>query len=296
MHPIDLRDPDAVCRALTEGAEANREAECRQGSIDVISPPGRLIATGDLHDNPMHFARLLELSGMDGNREVAHLTLHEIIHPDQLFGEVDFSYRALTRVARLKADYPEHAHVLLANHELAQIIGSGIVKNGVRVVEAFNDGVAHTFGDEAWRVTEAIEVFVRSMPLALRCHTPVGDILCAHSLPGAAAMGRFDATILEREITDEDLAPRRGSAHLMIWGRDYDAEQLEDLVERWGVVMFILGHQHAPNGVELVRPNAVVLNTDHERGKYLEIDLAAPPTPEECVSLARSIVPPHGHG
>lgn len=295
-HSIDLRDPEAVCRALIEGAEANRGAACRQGSIDVISPPGRLIATGDLHDNPMHFAKLMELSGMDGNREVAHLTLHEIIHPDQLFGEVDFSYRALTRVARLKADYPEHAHVLLANHELAQVIGSGIVKNGIRVVEAFNDGVEHTFGDDAPQVTEAINTFVRSMPIALRCHTTRGDILCAHSLPGAAAMGRFDASILEREITEEDLAPRRGSAHLMIWGRDYDAEQLEDLVERWGVVMFILGHQHVPGGIELVKPNAIVLNSDHERGKYLPIDLSDPPTPEACLSLAESIAAPSDHG
>ena len=242
----------------------------------------------------MHFARLLELAGMTGEGERAHLTLHEIIHPDQLLGEVDFSYRALTRVAALKSEFPEHAHVLLANHELAQVIGSGIVKNGVRVVEAFNDGIDHTFGDDAPMVTQAIDVFVRSMPLALRCHTPRGDILCAHSLPGAAAMGRFDTSILERDLTDEDLIPRQGSAHLMIWGRDYDAEQLEDLVERWGVVMFILGHQHVPDGAELVPPNAIVLNSDHERGKFVEIDLANPPTPEECLRQARALAPEPG--
>jgi hypothetical protein len=277
---------------LLEGAQANRDATCRQGSIDVVGPVGRLIATGDLHDNPLHFMRLVELAGMTGKSELAHLTLHEIIHPDQLLGEVDFSYRALTRVARLKADYPEFVHVLLANHELAQIIGSGIVKNGIRVVEAFNDGIDHTFGTDAHLVVDAIEVFVRSMPIALRCHTPRGDILCAHSLPAAAAMGRFDTSILERDLTEDDLAPRRGSAHLMIWGRDYDAEQLEDLVERWGVVMFILGHQHVPNGIELVRPNAIVLNSDHERGVYLEINLDNPPSPEECLGLARMIALP----
>ncbi len=281
-----------VRQALLDGADANRHAACREGSTDVVGQTGRLIATGDLHDNPVHFRRLVELAGMTGQGDLAHLTLHEIIHPDQLLGEVDFSYRALTRVAQLKADFPEFVHVLLANHELAQIIGSGIVKNGIRVVEAFNDGIDHTFGSDAHLVTDAIEVFVRSMPLALRCHTPRGDILCAHSLPAAAAMGRFDTTILEREMTDEDLAPRRGSAHLMIWGRDYDAEQLEDLVERWGVVMFILGHQHVPNGIELVRPNAIVLNSDHERGVYLDIDLADPPSPEACLGLARSIAPP----
>lgn len=179
--------------------------------------------------------------------------------------------------------------MLLANHELAQIIGAGIVKNGVRVVEAFNEGIELTFGDEAQPVIDAIEQFVRSMPLALRVHTSRGDFLCAHSLPSAAAMQRFDTSILERDLTDDDYEPRRGSAHLMIWGRDYDAEQLEDLVERWGVVMFILGHQHVPTGIELVPPNAVVLNSDHQRGMYLEIDLSDPPTPERCLWDARPI-------
>ncbi len=257
----------------------------------MISSPGRLIATGDLHDNPLHFTRLVELAGLAEGAEPAHVTLHEIIHPDQLLGDVDFSYRALTRVARLKADHPEHVHVLLANHELAQIIGSGIVKNGVRVVEAFNEGIERTFADEAPGVIAAIEEFVRSMPLALRVHTPRGDILCAHSLPGTAAMQRFDTSILERDLTDEDYAPRRGSAHLMVWGRDYDAEQLEDLVERWGVVMFILGHQHVPTGIELVPPNAVVLNSDHQRGMYLEINLSDPPTPERALWDARPLAP-----
>jgi hypothetical protein len=274
---------------LLDGASANLDAACRQKSIDIISPPGRLIATGDLHDNPLHFMRLIEAAGLNGQRPPAHLTLHEIIHPDQLLGEVDFSYRALARVAQLKADFPEHVHTLLANHELAQIIGSGIVKNGIRVVDAFNDGIAHTFGDDASLVNEAIEQFVRSMPLALRCHTPRGDILCAHSLPGTAVMQRFDATVLERDLTDADYEPRRGSAHVMIWGRSYDAEQLEDLVERWGVTMFILGHQHVASGVELVPPNAVVLNSDHDRGKYLDIDLSDPPTPEQCVWQAKPL-------
>ena len=267
------------------GAEANRDAACRDGSIDRISPPGTLIATGDLHDNPLHFRRLLAAAGLDGgDGERAHLTLHEIIHPEVLIAGKDFSYRALTRVASVKSAYPELVHTLLANHELAQIVGAGIVKRGVRVVEAFNDGLDHAFGAEADRVALALGDFVRSMPIALRAQTPTGDILCAHSLPGPAAMGRFDPTILERDLTDDDYEPRRGSAHLMVWGRGYDAEQLEDLVERWGVNLFILGHEHAPHGAVLVPPNVVVLNSDHERGVYLPIDLEAKPLPTEAMA------------
>ncbi len=202
---------------------------------------------------------------------------------------LDFSYRALARVAALKADHPEHVHTLLANHELSQIIGAGIVKNGVRVVEAFNDALEYVFAEDHPRVAAAIEAFVRSMPLALRCVSPRGDILCAHSLPGIGAMHKFDPTVLERDLTDDDYVPRQGAAHLMVWGRGYDADQLEDLVERWGVNMFILGHEHVPGGVALVPPNAIVINSDHHDGVYLPIDLANPPRPEQAAALVHRL-------
>lgn len=327
---LDLKDGAAVCRVLADGAEANRDAGCRRGSIDLIRAPGMLIATGDLHDHPLHLARLMQAARlMPGSEEEAdrqrdgvptvrettpiriessppplsldaptlepspvrlavpsppssHLILHEVIHSDRLLNGMDFSYRMLARVALLKALHPERVHVLLANHELSQMAGAGIVKDGVRVVEAFNEGVACVFGDAAADVDAAVKEFVRSMPLALRCHTPRGDILCAHSLPAPWAMQRFDAGVLTRDLTDADYEPRQGAAHLMVWGRGYDAEQIEDLVERWGVTMFILGHEHVDEGARFVPPCAVVLNSDHERGVYLPIDLSDPPRPSEA--------------
>ena len=200
-----------------------------------------------------------------------------MIHSDRLIAGLDFSFRALGTIARHKLENPETVHVLLANHELAQVVGAGIVKDGVKCVDAFNDGLAHAFSDRWEQVALAIADFIRAMPLALRCVTPRGDILCAHSLPSPHAMQRFDPGILARELTDDDYTPRSGSAHLMVWGRGYDAEQVEDLVERWGVNLFILGHEKAPNGYLLIPPCAIVLNSDHERGVDLPIALDSPP-------------------
>ena len=287
MATLDLANAEAVIDALRAGASANRSASCRVGSIDRIEAPGRLIATGDIHDNPLNFAAVVEAAGLGDQPapQPAHLTLHEIIHPPTLIGGMDFSYRGLARVAALKARFPDFVHTLLANHELAQVIGSGIVKNGVRVVDAFNAGVEYVFGEDADGVQEAIRDFVFSMPLALRCVCPQGDILCAHSLPAAANMARFDATILSRDLTEGDYQPRAGSAHFMVWGRGYDHELLEDLTERWGVNLFILGHEHAENGYALIEPNALVLNTDHEKGVYLPIDLSNKPRLSECPAM-----------
>jgi len=294
MYTLDLSDINEVIDALRAGAVACRDAHCRQGSIEVIEAPGQLIATGDTHDHPGNFKAVLGAAGLDGEfgAQEKHLTLHEIIHPDLPESRelpLDMSYRGLTRIAWLKSQHPELVHVLLANHELAQAIGSGIMKNGVRCVAAFNAGVESVFGDQSHRVHDAITDLVMSLPLALRCKCPQGDILCSHSLPGPASMGRFDPSILDRELTPDDYQPRVGSAHLMVWGRGYDHDQLEDLTERWGVDLFILGHEHAPNGFAVVEPNAIVLNTDHARAVYLPIDLSDEPTVEQCVGQIRSI-------
>lgn len=293
MTATDLANAEAVIAALHAGAVANRTAACRRGSIDLIEAPGRLIATGDIHDNPMNFATVVEAAGLgdDPSDDPAHLTIHEIIHPPTLIGGMDFSYRGLARVAALKARFPEFVHTLLANHELAQVYGAGIVKNGVRVVEAFNAGVEYVFGEDADSVQDAIKDFVLSMPLALRCVCPQGDILCAHSLPAAANMARFDPTVIGRDLTEDDYRPRAGSAYFMVWGRGYDHELLEDLTERWGVNLFILGHEHAENGYALVEPNALVLNTDHAKGVYLPIDLSHKPRLSECPAMMVRVQP-----
>jgi len=295
--PLELSDADSVIDALMAGTRANMEAACRRGSIDSIDAPGKLIATGDLHDNPVAFAKLVRLANMTLNEagleqaaptgEPCHLTLHEIIHSDRLVNGMDMSYRALVRVADLKARFPEHVHALLGNHELAQYTNAGVLKDGVRCVDVFNDAVEFTFGDDAPRVDEACKAFIRSLPIALEIHTPRGTILCSHSVPAAAGIARFDTQIIRRDLHDDDYIPRTGSAYLMTWGRGYDEQSLEDLVERWGVYMFILGHEKAEDGVKFVQPNAIILASDHERGTYLPIDLSDPPTPANAVSRVK---------
>lgn len=295
LSALQLGHADTVIDLMMAGAQANHNASCRRGSIDLIEAPGLLLATGDLHDNPMHMARLVREARMDGSappRDGPHLTLHEIIHPPRMVNGMDFSFRALARVAALKAEFPERVHVLLGNHELAQVLGTAILKDGVRVVDAFNAGLEYAYADDAPRVAEAIKAFVMSMPIAMRveCLGPDGrpggrHLLCSHSLPSPGQMARFDASILSRDLQPRDYEPLVGSAYNMVWGRSHDAELLEDLVERWGINLFLIGHEHAESGVRIVPPNAVILNSDHERGVFLPVDLSAPPRIEEIPGM-----------
>ena len=166
---------------------------------------------------------------------------------------------------------------------------------------AFNDAVDFTFEADAPLVQQAIAAFIRSMPLAVRfVNAGLPDVLCSHSLPAPELMDRVDPAILERldappRYTDDDLLPRRGSAHLMLWGRDHTPEQLAGLAQRWGVGLFVLGHEKADDGVLLRPPNAVILNSDHARGVYLDVPARTPRTPEAFAAQARRLADGPAH-
>jgi hypothetical protein len=293
LESVNTRRADDVVDIFERAAEANLRSPTRRGSVDVVGPDDptrRLIATGDLHDNPAALDRLAQRAGMTDASATpsAHLTLHEVIHSDRLTNGMDFSYRSLVKVAALKAAFPRHVHTLLANHELSQISGSGIIKDGVSVVQAFNDGVEYVFGGDTARVMDAMGAFIRSMALALRCVAPARvvaaegtgsadravDLFTCHSLPEESLFDRFDVGVFDRALVEEDYVPRRGSAHLLVWGRGHPPELLGTLGERLGVGLFVLGHEHAEGGWMRREPNTLVLNTDGPEAKIAELDLS----------------------
>ena len=51
---FDDRRADDVVELLRSASEIMRSHPGRRGAVDWIPARGRLLATGDLHDNPMH--------------------------------------------------------------------------------------------------------------------------------------------------------------------------------------------------------------------------------------------------
>jgi len=276
---FDLSDASAVVDLLNAGADAVLGCSNREGCCVRLPARGRLLATGDLHDNPIHLRTIVELSKLDQSRD-HHVVLHELIHGDKLVNGMDLSYRMLSRVAGLAVEYPEQVHPLLANHELAQLTGKGVSKGAGNSVEMFADALDFAFRDHAGDVADAVSRFILAMPLAL---VSEGGVLCAHSLPTAAMMKHFDPAVFDRPLEHDDYLSPHGAAYLMTWGRGHTDEQVEELADAWDVQLFCLGHQHVDTGLEMKGPRVLVLNSDHERGTVLPLDLAALPTPEEAL-------------
>ncbi len=278
----NLNDAAVVVDLLDRAAEALRSHAMRRGSSVRLPAKGRLLATGDLHDNPFHLQKILRLAKLDASPD-HHVVLHELIHGERLLNGMDFSFRMLARVAGFVLAHPGQVHPLLANHELAQMTGTGVSKGAGNSVVLFQDAIDYVFGDAAGDVAQAIHGFIRAMPLALRS---ADGVLCAHSIPGDRARAHFDPGVLDRPLTDADYESPHGAARLMTWGRGYGAENVESLAEAWNVRLFCLGHEHADTGIEVRGSRVVILNSDHEHAMVLPIDLAAVPTAEEAIMHA----------
>jgi len=278
---INLTDGDAVIALLREASEALRQLPTRRGCSVILPARGSLLVAGDLHDNPVHLQRLLRLARLDAGDD-RHLLVQELIHGDRLVNGLDLSHRILCRVASLCLAHPGRVHPLLGNHELSQLTGRGVSKGAGNSVVLFDDGLAFVFGDDWERVRDAVHEFVRAMPLAVRSETDHAgrSVLCAHSVPGAAAMSGFDMAILDRPLDDVDYAAPEGGAYRMTWGRDHPAEHLEALGRAWGTTLLCLGHRFVETGIEMIAPNAIAINSDHERAAALPLDLARIPDAE----------------
>lgn len=274
----DYQNAEQVIELFNLAARANLEEAGRVGSMTVLPDHGRLLMTGDLHDNAPNLVKILKLAKLDESED-NHLILHELIHSKRLVAGCDVSIRMLARVAALKMQYLNQLHIMMGNHEWAQFMESGIIKAGKDVVEAFTQGVDFLFHDDAEAVTEAMKTFIRSMLLGVKCSN---GIFCCHSLPSPNWMDDFDDSIMDRVPADEDFE-RLGPVYCITWGRRHDEFVAEECADAWGAKLFLMGHQPAHSGYDLEGYNMLILASDHDEGVALPIDLSKTYTIDDVI-------------
>jgi hypothetical protein len=264
--PTDSRRAGSVERTFLDAAAAMRNSPWRTGCCERLPRRGTLLATGDIHDYPGRLEAIMMLADLDAGPD-RHVTLHELIHGDRLVNRMDLSYRTLLRVADLVLAYPGQVHPLLANHEIAQCFRMRVSKGAGDQVQMFDEGLDFVFGDDAQCVADAINAFIRAMPLALRCDN---GLFLAHSVPAEI----FDPAELDRELGDADYASPRGVAWRFTWGRVHAPVHVDAVRAALGARLLVLGHVKAEMGAASPAPGVLVLNSDHEHGAVVPFDLA----------------------
>ena len=274
-----------IANAFREAAELVRIDPRRRGNRLEFEADDEIIYSGDIHGHRQNLARILAYADLPAHPS-RRVVLQEIIHggpPDSEGG--DRSVEVLLRAVRLKISRPEQVFFLLANHDLAQVTGNEITKDGAGVCKAFDAGLEHAFGPSAGEVRSAVNEFLSALPLVATC--PNG-MLMTHSLPSPTRMPLIDWTIFDRPYRQEDFR-RGGTAYEWTWGRDHTPQQLEELSQRLGASQFLLGHHPVPTGFEIRLERMVILASDLPQGAIMHFNAGEPTADEELAKLARPI-------
>ena len=268
---------------FNQAAVVNVEQSNRDGNTIVLGDQGRVIISGDLHGHRRNFERLVKLAKLDSSFD-HHLILHEIIHggPTDQDG-YDLSHTLLLDVVKLKIEFPEQVHLLLGNHDLAQMYDIDILKEGQSSLAVFNQALAVLYREHHQGVLDAMYAYFKSQPLAVR----LDQIIVTHSLPGRREMKTFDPSILQRPLTEKDFRDG-GSVESLVWGRRQPATVLEQLQQEWNVVTFINGHQPQETGYSAEAPQ-IILDSCHNHGHYLALNLSATNNWNELVAMIKPL-------
>jgi hypothetical protein len=265
-----VTDVDNVVEALGTATEENQISALREHQLVNLPAEGDVWIAGDIHDHRRNFEKLVKGANL-ANHPTRHLILQELIHGDHFDANgAEESWKILVQAAELKCEFPNQVHFILANHDLAQVHGEGIMKAGLSVCEAFNAGVSRDFGDRHGLVQAAISEFLLSFPLGIRC--PNGVFFC-HSLPTDPEIPTFDFTVFNRPLTGADYRRRVGPVYQLIWGRKTSADGAAKFAEKVGANVLVTGHQPQENGFLANGPHHLIIASEHNQGVMLKLKL-----------------------
>lgn len=270
---------------LAAATAANTRTRGRRGSVVQLGPEDAdlVLVTGDLHGNRPNFNRIVAAANLEAQPR-RHLVLQEVVHGGPTYPNgACMSHMLLEDVAALKVKYPDRVHFLLCNHELAEVLGTPLLKAGHSQNQLFNAGLEYAYGPAAGRITEGLHGFIRSCPLAIRLKN---GVFISHSLPDAKALAGFDPRVYARELLPSDLQPG-GPAYQHVWGRDYQAAHAAKFADIVRSTVLLHGHEPTLAGYQIPNPHQILFDASGPRCFVLPV----PTTGKLAVdSLSRSLL------
>jgi hypothetical protein len=266
-------NPDHVTEAFQCAAEENQLSPLRAAQVINLPAEGDVWIAGDLHDHRRNLEKLLHAADL-ANHPQRHLILQEIVHGDHWDANgAEGSWETLLKAAELKCNYPHQVHFLMANHDLAQIHGEGIMKSGQSVCEAFNRGVKRDFAGRSGIVQAAITEFLLSFPLAVRT---ANGLFFSHSVPSESEVATYDYTVFDRALTGADYKRKTGPVYQLIWGRRTTPPTVDLFLEKVHAQLIVTGHQPQDTGFGVNGEHHLIIASDHSQGVFLRASLSDP--------------------
>jgi len=290
FHPLALMpDPDKVIATVRRAMTLLRSTAGRTGGVITLDPDvaDEVMIVGDLHGSLATFRKVLEIADLPRHPR-RHLVLQELIHGKPLYpGDGgDRSHQLVDLFAALKCQYPEQVHQIIGNHELSELTGRIIGKDGEALNIKFRRGIETAYGVRYMDVFQAYLELFAALPIAVR--TPNRIFLC-HTLPDGRYLDSLDMELLDANVWPRESTERGGTIYAMTWGRDTTPETADRFAEMVDADWFITGHQPCQEGVRLANHRVVILDGTPPCPGYCIFPTTEPVTIESLYNRAKVI-------
>jgi hypothetical protein len=253
-----MPDPRKVLTTIRRATELLRTTPGRTGGIVEPSGADEFMVVGDLHGNLRAFKMALTLAALDRNPR-RHLVLQELVHGKLMYPDDagDRSHQLVDVVAALKCQFPDRVHVILGNHELSELTGRVIGKDGRALNDLFRQGITTAYGAASDDVYEAYKGLFAAMPLAVRT---ANRVLVCHTLPDEDDLDRLDLSLLKADTWPPEAMQRHGTIYALTWGRDTDPAVADRFAAMVDADLFICGHQPCDKGFRLANDRQIIID------------------------------------
>ena len=269
---------------FTAAARANREDRFRRGALVELPARGDLVIMGDLHGHRANLNKVYNALDL-GNHPERHLVIQELVHVLEV--GVDTSYEMLEEVAAIKIRYPDQVHILMGNHEHAELVGEEVLKGGICLNILFKEPIKRKYKEYYEKARAELDRFLESLLLAVRTEN---RLFLSHSSPDRHTVEHFDLDWFRNRTSDfyED----GDMVYNLLWSRDYQDEAAEEFARRMDAEVLIVGHTACKNGFSIPSKRHLIIDSKDDRGCFLTLRLDRPYTHNEIGKTIRRIDPP----
>ncbi|MGB2612619.1 MAG: metallophosphoesterase [Isosphaeraceae bacterium] len=261
-----MPDPQEILATIRKATELMRSTPGRSGSVVAFDDADEVMVVGDLHGNLPAFSQALAIAALDWYPR-RHLVLQELVHEINKNDDdrPDRSHRLVDLVSALKCQYPQRVHLILGNHELSELTGRIIGKDGHALNLRFRQGMELAYGARTQEVYEAYLVLFAALPLAVR--TPNRVFVC-HTLPDARYLEDLDLALLQADHWPEEAMKRGGTIYALTWGRDNTPETADRFAAMVDADWFITGHQPCDEGFRQANHRQIIIDGTNPHPAY----------------------------
>ena len=199
----------------------------------------------------------------------------------------DRSHQLLDVFTALKCQYPDRVHHILGNHELSELTGRSIGKDGEGLNAKFRRGVDTAYGESAGDIHEAYKALFAALPLAIR--TANRRLRLSHAPRRRATSIRSTSSCLKADSWPEDAMKRRGTIYALTWGRDTAPETADRFAAMVDADLFVTGHQPCDHGFRQANHRQIIIDGTNPYPCYCLFPADRPVTIESLLACVKCI-------